>query len=736
MCLLFIPHVAEKYTAQNTLFLIISIVGMTFFIIKDINTGAVTVWAVYIAFLLYSIVLDSKAHILVFLAITLLVQVVLGIIRPEVSVTIDNTQYLKRGFIIVLSYFAVQYITNEYASKLRGYQRFTKEQGTLEKISTNFISVNKENFKEKIDEMFEMSAEILDFDSAYLFEFDADYENATVLNVYVKDMKSNSSPFYPGTNFKTADFPENKPLIAGNSPILCEDVASIPIDEIGNQREFFMSRGINSFFALPVIIDKKTDGFFVIEYKRRSNKRFTESRLHFLRIVTNILGDTRKKIFYEERLYNSAYFDEVTKLPNRNMLKKILEQTISDKKGLDKIAVLDTKLLNLRMIKDTFGHAVGEQIVIKSAAILKNLLEECCDIARTGEGDFVIVLLNVANIGQIEELTNRILDSFSAPILIETGVTELFVFVGIGVSVYPNDGRDADTLLKNADLAGYVAKDADNKIVFYTDNLESNIAENTLFTNKLFTSLQNEEFFLEFQPQIRFDTGKTVGVEALLRWTTDDNNRIPPDRFIPILEQTGLIYDVGLWVLEQALQEHNRLIKKGFPPIRVSINLSVVQFRKKEFVLDVSKIIKESKVDPKYIELEITESSLSKNPEDVIEKLNQLKELGIKIAIDDFGKGYSSLHRLELIPFDRIKIDKSIIDDIILKRKKVVIVKTIVSLARDFMAEITAEGVETKEQLDFLKSMACDEIQGYYFSRPLPADALEEFLKKEQYKTP
>jgi EAL domain-containing protein (putative c-di-GMP-specific phosphodiesterase class I) len=297
--------------------------------------------------------------------------------------------------------------------------------------------------------------------------------------------------------------------------------------------------------------------------------------------------------------------------------------------------------------------------------------------------------------------------------------------------VYPDDGREADTLLKNADLAGYEARNNNEKIVFYTKRLENYIIENTLLTNRLFKALKNEEFFLEFQPQINCSTGKTAGVEALLRWTSDGNKRIPPERFIPILEQTGLIYDIGLWVLEQALQQHNKLIARGFPPLRISVNLSVVQFQGENIIRDFRKIIEESGVNPKYIDLEITESWISNHSDDIIGKLRKLKELGVNIAIDDFGKGYSSLHRLKFVPFDRIKIDKDIIQNLDFEGKKASIAEIIVLLARAFNAVITAEGVETKEQADFLKSVACDEIQGYYFSRPLSTKALEEFLKKE-----
>ncbi|MGI6635382.1 MAG: EAL domain-containing protein [Christensenellales bacterium] len=698
---------------------------------KDMYEGAVTIWSVYIVFLLFSIILDSSVHTFIFLGYTLMTQVVLALVFPKVSVTIDIVQYFKRIFIIVLTYFAVRYLTDEYASKFRGYQRFTKEQETLEKISTKFISVNNDNAPVKVDEMFKLSAETLTFDNAYLFEFAADYENATILNMYVRDNESNSFPFYPGTKFKTADFPEVKSLIVQNAPLLCEDVTSIPADAAGNQRDFFISRGIHSFFALPIITDNRTGGFLIIEYKDGSDKRFTDSRLHFLRIIANILGDAWKKILYEKRLYNVAYFDESTELANSNMLKKNLEDMIDSREKPEKLVIFNVELDNLQMINDSFGHSIGEHIVIESASILKNLMQEGCNLSRAGKGKFIVVMPIAETVEQINECANKIVDAFSDPILPKGGIEALFVIVSIGISVYPDDARDVDTLLKNADLAGYEAKFTDSRIVFWSEQLKKRTEENTLLTNRLFHSLQNEEFSLEFQPQISCDTEKIVGVEALLRWTTADNRRVPPNIFIPMLEQTGLIYDVGLWVLEQALQEHNRLIAKGFPPLRISVNLSVIQFQNKDIICDFRKIIEESQINPKYIELEITESVFSDNPEDVIDKLLKLKELGVRIAIDDFGKGYSSLNRLNLVPFDRIKIDKAIIDSIDLDSGTDPITEVAVSLAKNFSADITAEGVETKEQADFLRSIACDEIQGYYYSRPLSVEALEEFLKKE-----
>jgi diguanylate cyclase (GGDEF)-like protein len=725
-----IPFLTKKHNIQNNIFLFICALSFFYFMAKDRHVGGLTVWALYALFLLYTVILDSRTNAFVFTVFCVIIQIVFWITRPEIPVIIDANEYMTRIFIILLTFFAAIHLTREYALKIKGYQRIAREQEALERISTSFISLNTENVHEKIDYMFQMASEILEFDQAFFVEIDKEYKEATILNMYAKDMEIESFFYKSGMKFNLKDSPLFLSLIEQKTIIMCEDTTNITYEIAERHKDYFILRGIKSFYAMPIETDNEIRGVFVVEYKRNIDKNLAENRLNFLKIISNIMGDARKKTLYEEMLYNYAYIDETTKLPNSNMLKKRLKQIIGERIGTEKIAIINIELENLRIINDTYGHSIGDQVVIKSAQKLEKQLDGCCDIARTGDGDFVVVLPNVKNNEQIEDCANRLLGSFSRPVLTETGIEALFVVVNMGISVYPKDGRDVDILLKNADLARYEASSTNEKIVFYTEQLESNIAESTLITNRLFKSLENEEFFLEFQPQISCSTGKTAGIEALLRWTID-GRRIPPDRFIPILEQTGLIYDVGLWVLKNALQEHNRLVARGFQPLRVSVNLSVVQFQEESFIDDFRKIIEESGVNPKYIELEITESLFSKDPEDVLKKLYKLKELGVKIAIDDFGKGYSSLNRLKLVPFDRIKIDKEIIDYINLDDKKAPITQISILLARTFKANVTAEGVETKDQADFLISIDCDEIQGYYYSRPLSVDALEEFLNKE-----
>ncbi len=660
------------------------------------------------------------------------IQIALSLIYPEVTVIIDINVYITRIALIILTFFAVRRLANEYALKLRAHKKFIKEQQVLEAISTNFITINSENAQEKVYEMLKMSAEVLKFDYAYLIGFSEDYNEANVFSTYTNNFENDSLPYYPGMKVKTASLPLAEVMIERGTPMICEDIINTPLDQCEGTRNFFISRGINSFLAYPLqIAGRQIEGMLVFEYYDRSDKGLSENRLHFLNMLMNMLGDSRKKILYEEMLYEVAYFDETTKLANRSMLIKTFEESIRDRKESGKTAILNIEFVNMRMIKDTFGHSMVEQVMLKSATMLKNMLETSCTIARTNDEEFAAIVPDVESTEQVEGYANRLLTAFSHPISTDLEIESLFVVPRIGIAVYPDDGRDIRTILKNADLAGFEAIRNNEDIVFYAEQLEDHIAENTLLTNKLFKSMQNEEFSLEFQPQINCETEKTIGVEALLRWTTDDNRRVSPGKFIPILEQTNLIYEVGLWVLEQTLLEHNRLIAKGFPPLRFSVNLSVVQFEDKDFVPDFAKIIKESQVDPKYIEMEITESLFSKDPEDVLKKIYELKGLGVHIAIDDFGKGYSSYNRLKLVPFDRLKIDKEIIDYIGLEDEGILLTENILSLARIFGARVTAEGVETKEQVDFLKSINCDEIQGYYFSKPLTPEGLEEFLERE-----
>ncbi len=728
-----IPIVIKNQTNQNTMFLLISVVGTIYYLLRYFSEGAITVWAIYVLFFLFTVILESKIHSIIFGVVSIVVQIIFFITKPEIVVTLGRTDYATRIAIIVLSYAITQFLMTLQTVRMQKYEKSTMEQSILERISSNFISFNKEEAGGKFNEMFEMSAEILNFDYAYLLEVSPDNKNTTFVSTYVNcALAEGSQPYYSEVDAKNAILSIVESIITHKQPIVCDDIRGISIREYEAARNYFMSKGINSFSALPVIIDERISGILIVEYCSITDMYTWENRLPILKILTNVLADANKKILYEERLHEFAYFDAATKMPNLNMLNKTLQSILHNEEELKKIAILDIEIENLKPINETFGHDVGTQVIIKSASTLENLFQDSIIISRTGSKEFIVALPYSDNKDEITNRAKEVINTFSQPLLTETGVKALFVIINIGISLYPEDGKDVTSLLESAELAGNEAEHSDDKIVFYTSRIKEHIIETTLLTNRLFSSLQNNEFYLEFQPQINLATEKTAGIETLLRLTPENGKILePPNRFIPILETTGLINDVGAWVLKQSIAAHQRLVMKGFEPLRFSVNISAVQLQRNDFVDSVSKIIKESQIEPKYIELEITEGALSENLSDTIEKISELKKLGVSIALDDFGKGYSSLHRLEAIPFDRIKIDKSITDNIDLERKKATITEMVVSLAKAFNAHTTIEGVETKDQVDFLKRLRCDEIQGYYFSKPLPIDKLEEFLRNE-----
>lgn len=726
------PKVIKEPSMQNTVFLLISLACSSYFSLSNIDEGGITVWVINLLFFFLTIVLGGKIQALIFAAISIASQILLLIVRPEIVITVNRADYITRIAIIALFYAIANFLINLQEGMIRKHEKSALEQNVLEHISSSFISINKENTRAKVDDMFRHSAKILDFDFAYLLEVLPEREEVSILNSYAKSGADEGSyPHKPGCKISADISLIVEKAISDKNPVLLEDIASISIREHESARSYFMSKGVNSFAALPVIVDGEVHSILVVEYRERANAGVWEHRMYILRLLVTVLIDARKKLLYEKRLHESAYFDEVTKMPNLNMLRKTLESMLNSERESREIALLDIEIENLQMIYDTFGRDVYIQITKKSASILENLFENCIIIAKTGDEEFIVVLPHCGNDEEIAKWAREVVKAFSDPILIEAGIEELFAIVNVGIALYPKDGKTVNILLESAELAGYEAEKSDSKIAFYAPHIKDYITETALLTNRLFKALKNNEFYLKFQPQVNCISGKTSGLETLLRLKGEDERVVGPGRFVPILENTGLIYEVGRWVLMESIATHQRLIRNGFPPLRFSVNVSVLQFKRHDFVDSVAKILAESLIDPQYIELELTESSLSDNLMETVEEILELKELGVSVAIDDFGKGYSSLNRLEAIPFDRIKIDKSIINNITLNPKRSVVVKMIISLAEALKTRTIVEGIETKEQCDLMKELGCTEIQGFYYSKPLDIDELEEFLRKE-----
>jgi PAS domain S-box-containing protein len=483
----------------------------------------------------------------------------------------------------------------------------------------------------------------------------------------------------------------------------------------------------------------------IFEYQHwiNGNKKFFDGRLVVSREerALAIIRDITEHKEAEERAFFLAYHDTLTHLPNRHLFKDRMKQALAyAQRHHLLIAILFLDLDNFKRINDTLGHNIGDLLlqgvgdrlvkcVRRSDSVARLGTEELkSTVARLGGDEFTVLLNGISNIQNAAIVGQRILDAMVQPFTL--GAHELFVTTSIGITVYPFDSEDVDTLLKNADTAMYQAKDqGKNNYQFYAESMNAMAFERFTMESQLRKALKNNEFHLYYQPQLDLRTGEIIGLESVLRWQHPDRGWILPETFIPIAEETGLILPIGEWVLRTVCSESKGWVTDGITTLYVTVNLSSIQLRQKDFADTVIRVLKESGMDPHYLELELTESILMQNVEATAAKLQEMKDFGIQVSLDDFGTGYSSLSYLKRFPIDAIKIDRSFVKDIEKNRDSASIVNAIIAMAHSLDMKVVAEGVETEQQLAFLKERGCDQIQGYLISPPLPKDELMEFLK-------
>ena len=378
-------------------------------------------------------------------------------------------------------------------------------------------------------------------------------------------------------------------------------------------------------------------------------------------------------------------------------------------------------------INDTLGHDIGDKLLQSVASRLKEIVNDFGIIGRLGGDEFVILIEDIKNENVIEYLAIDIMTLFKDKF--EVSDLNLSVSASIGISIFPDNANSGLELLKQSDLAMYHAKESGrNNYCFFSKELISTLEEKTNIINALKESLEDKnEFILLYQPKISTHSKKMVSVESLIRWNSNKLGYVYPSRFISIAEETNMIIPLGEWILRKACSDFQELLKSGLQLEHISINVSSIQLQDENFFSILNRVINETKIDPKKIELEITESFIATDSKKALEILNKIREKGISLAIDDFGTGYSSMSYLKKLPITRLKIDKSFVDDLPFSQESVAIAKAIISLAKSFGIAITAEGVENKEQLDFLINENCDEIQGYYFSKPITLEELKVY---------
>ncbi|WP_051359322.1 EAL domain-containing protein [Paucisalibacillus globulus] len=435
--------------------------------------------------------------------------------------------------------------------------------------------------------------------------------------------------------------------------------------------------------------------------------------------------DVTERIETENKIEYMAYYDELTDLPNRNFFNKVLKEAIVQaKESNEHLAVYFLDIDYFKEINDTLGYSFGDELLRACAGRLKTFQQMDTFIARMSGDEFLIVQRNSSK-EESKALAKEIIAEFEKPIKIHE--YEIYTTLSIGISLYPENGKTASDLIKHADSAMYVIK---GKHRNYFNLFESSISENfkTMLTmeSELRRALREGQFELYYQPQKNLRKDEVVGLEALIRWNHPEKGLISPIEFIPLAEKTGLIIDIGDWVLSEACRQNKEWQDKGFKPLTVSVNLSAKQFYQPNLVEKVKQVLEETDLHPNYFELEITESMAMSNEEEILETLHQLRELGVLVSIDDFGTGYSSFKYLSIFPITKLKIDKMFLNEN--QRENQAIVKSIIHMSHSLNMKVIAEGVETLEQLNFLANERCDEMQGYYYSKPLPPKMLTKFL--------
>ena len=429
----------------------------------------------------------------------------------------------------------------------------------------------------------------------------------------------------------------------------------------------------------------------------------------------------------EKRVRHLAYNDLLTGLPNRALFFDQLERCIEQaRQAGDVVAVLFLDLDRFKYVNDTLGHDVGDRLLVAVAQRVRRSVRSVDCVARLGGDEFTVVLADMASPNAAATAAQNICRSLAAPFQIDGH--DIFVTTSIGISLYPHDGTDAGTLLKHSDTAMYRAKKTYSGFKFFEVAMEDSISEHMRLEGDLREALERHELDVFYQPQARLDTGQIVGMEALLRWHHPTRGMVAPNEFIPLAEETGLINTIGEWVLRTACAQLQTWIKSGMPAMRVAVNISVRQLLQANFTATVERALIDTGLPPHQLELEITESTLMENAQDTLQALHRLRNLGVRLTIDDFGTGYSSLAYLKRFPVDIIKIDQSFVRDIPDDADDAAIVKGIIALAHSLRLEVVAEGVETESQLNFLRDHSCDMMQGYYFSKPVPAEQFAHFF--------
>lgn len=705
----YVQLMKKAYNYLELLLIITSITLTPVLTISMMKVGAMAMWAFPIMLVICALVFNSNNMIFASSVPVVIGQIYLVGTVTQRYVILDYRAYLSRVFIMLFIAVTAYHIHRIYVGRLKENAAQARTQALINNLADGFSLKDQDEMTSRIHDLLITLGDYFVAETVMLNVTETEIIDLIGISQY----SSNGLGISPDilserwNDYYKESFRKQEASAEG-----LERMKSTP------------------WIFIPIYKDDKTVAFFYIETSRKENI-WTKDQLMPLGIISRIVSDSLEKLSSETRIRFMAYYDRLTELPNRQLFHDRAEQAIHlARRNNTIVGILFLDLDSFKSINDTMGHEGGDLLIQAISKKLSAGLRKSDTVARFGGDEFLLLLNGINNVEDIVKITDKILCMFKDPIILRG--QEIFVTASVGISLYPVDGEDAETLIKHADIAMYTAKDkGKNQYAFCSTNMKETVKYRVNLTNNLYRALERNELQVYYQPQIDLQSEKITGLEALLRWFHPEYGVVPPLEFISLAEQTGLINSIGNWVLETACAQAVAWKEMGLGNLRISVNLSVVQLRNPGLLGQVKHILDKTRIDPSQVELEITESTTTNEPDYIIRVLNDLKRLGVSISIDDFGTEYSSLNRLKMLPVDSLKMDIQFVHGIDKSPKDQAISLVIINLAKNLDLKLIAEGVENSTQLNFLKNRMCDEVQGFYYYKPMPAFEVEEILRNK-----
>jgi len=722
-----LPFSGLSTTNQDQIMTGIMTVAIPLMLFKPMDSLANTVWTVPLLLLMTTIIIKRKKMFIHFALVMLISGLIIWLWKPDQWAHIGTADYLARLFICILAILLAGYTNRIYSARLKENDRQVGFQKMISQVTTHFVSVSASNFDEKVRDLLRTSGEMMKSDRVYVGQISEATGELICTDEWLAEIHFPS--VQKAGSILISSYPWFSKKLLDNELVYVAAIDELPA-EAKQEQEKIKRAGIQSLLLIPIKSKEKIIGILGFD-KLGENKSRQMDDPELLRVLANILADAIGKIENEKEMHRRAYYDDLTGLPNRVLFHERLEKCIeaANTSG-DSLGVIFLDIDGFKEVNDTMGHDWGDHLLNRIGKRLLDSLRKCDSVARFGGDEFLILVSPLTHKKELMDVANTVMSVFHQPVSL--GEQEFYISGSGGIAVFPEDGATAQALIKHADLAMYDAKkNGKGQVVFCSEAMKKDVQEKMILSNSLHRALKKQELFLHYQPKFDAERLKIVGCEALLRWEHPDLGMVSPTLFIPFAEQNGLMTAIGEWVLQTACAQNKDWLDQGFKPMPVAVNLSVDQFRS-DLTTMVKNCLTKTGLEPRYLELEITETIAMEESRDVIETLHQLKNLGVRISIDDFGTELSSLSRLKDLPIDSIKIDRPFIRGIGVNPKDESIISVMIHLAKKMGLGVIAEGVETEAQLGFLREKSCDEIQGYYCNRPMTAENFENKLRRAQ----